>query len=97
MSDEDDTMKSSDLVKIWFLLLALLFLSIFIGMTKNVGLATVLIFGIATIKALLVALYYMGLKYEPRAVAAVLLSSLGVVIILFCYLIPDMVYVYGRL
>lgn len=88
-------MKSADLVKIWLLLLALLFLSIFIGTMKSPVIATALIFGIATIKALLVLFYYMGLKREPRAVAVILVSALGAVVILFCYLVPDMVYVYG--
>ena len=89
-------MKESSLIKIWAALLIMLFVSIGLGYLKNATVGTVLIFGIATIKAYLVAGYYMGLKREPRYIAGILASGLIFMVILFAYLVPDIVYVYGR-
>lgn len=89
-------MKTSDLVKIWTVLLVLLFVSLAIGLMKSAVAATALIFVIATLKAALVAAYYMGLKREPAAVMLLLFSGLAALAVLFAYLIPDMVIVYGR-
>lgn len=91
------TIKSSSLVIIWGVLLALLFLSISIGMMKSSIMATTLIFGIATLKAWLVAGYYMGLKWEPRYVTWILVSALIFMLVLFFYLVPDIIYVYGKI
>lgn len=89
-------MKESSLIKIWAALLIMLFVSIGFGYLENATVGTVLIFGIATIKAYLVAGYYMGLKREPRYIAGILASGLIFMVILFVYLVPDIVYVYGR-
>jgi caa(3)-type oxidase subunit IV len=89
-------MKESSLIKIWAVLLGLLFVSIAFGYLENATVGTVLIFGIATVKAYLVGAYYMGLKREPRYIAGLLASGVICMVILFGYLVPDIVYVYGR-
>lgn len=89
-------MKESSLIKIWAALLIMLFVSIALGYLKNATIGTILIFSIATIKAYLVAGYYMGLKREPRYIAGILASGLIFMVILFVYLVPDIVYVYGH-
>jgi caa(3)-type oxidase subunit IV len=88
--------KHPSYVAIWAVLLAALFASLALGSLGNVVLATALIFGIATFKAYLVAAYYMGLKWEARYVAAILLAGLAFMLILYFALIPDIQHGYGR-
>lgn len=83
-------------VIIWFWLLVLLGASIGLGFLGHVVLATTLIFGIAAVKAYLVATYYMRLKFEPRYVTGILLIGVAVILILYFTLIPDIIYVYGK-
>lgn len=83
-------------VKIWIWLLLAMGLSIFFANVGHALLATGLIFVIAIIKALLVAAYYMRLKWEPRYVAYILMVAIGCLVILFAGLVPDIVYVYGK-
>lgn len=85
-------MTVSNIIKIWGILIALLALSITLGELKDARLATILIFGIATIKAYLVLMYYMGLKWEPRFISFILFSALAFMMVLFFYLVPDIVY-----
>lgn len=89
-------MTESNIIKIWGALVVLLGLSLVLGELKNAELATILIFGVATVKAYLVLSYYMGLKWEPKFVSYILLSALAFMAVLFFYLVPDIVYVYGH-
>jgi len=86
----------STLIAIWGMLLAMLGLSLALGYLGNVVLATVLIFLVATLKACLVANYYMGLKWEPKYILWILLTGVIFMIILFAALVPDIIYVYGK-
>lgn len=88
--------KTSFYVWIWAALVVMLSISLTLGLEGHTTLATGLIFGIATLKAWLVLVYYMGLSYEPRYIAAILITGLIFMGILFIALVPDMVYVYGR-
>lgn len=83
-------------VAIWLWLMALLGASIGLGYLGHAVLATILIFGLAAVKAYLVAVYYMRLKFEPRYVAGILLTGVLVIVILYFGLVPDIVYQYGR-
>ena len=85
-------MTVSNIIKIWGVLIALLALSIALGELKDARLATILIFGVATVKAYFVLMYYMGLKWEPKFVSYILLSALALMVVLFFYLVPDIVY-----
>ncbi|MBI2082134.1 MAG: cytochrome C oxidase subunit IV family protein [Deltaproteobacteria bacterium] len=89
-------MKPRHLVGIWVLLLVLLGVSLLLANLGNVLLATTLIFGVAALKATLVALFYMRLKWEPGYIFAIIFTGLAVVLILFFTLVPDIIYVYGN-
>ena len=84
-------------VGLWAVLLALLGISLGLGALGNAVVATSLIFGIATLKAFLVAFYYMRLRWEPAYITYTLFIAAGFVLILFVALIPDIVHVYGRM
>jgi caa(3)-type oxidase subunit IV len=76
-------------VKIWMILLALLVVSIlgpFLGI-KVVTLITA--FGIAIVKAYLVAKNFMHLNIEPRYVVYLLLTMLVFMLLLFAGVAPD--------
>jgi len=59
------------------------------GHTGMMG-RVVLVFGAATVKALLVALYYMHLRFEPRLVYALALVTLVLFGILRLVLCPEL-------
>ncbi len=76
-------------IKIWLILLALLVVSIlgpFLGI-KAVTLITA--FGIAIVKAYLVAKNFMHLNIEPRYVVYLLLTMLVFMLLLFAGVAPD--------
>lgn len=82
-------------VAIWVVLLLLFGASVgaaHLGATRT---ATLLIFGIAVAKALLVIAYYMHLRFEPRWIVVLMLGALACAVVLFFGLIPDIAYVYG--
>jgi cytochrome c oxidase subunit 4 len=58
-------------------------------------LAAALIFAIAVVKALVVAGYYMHLKFEPRYIVLTAVAGLVTLFILFGGLFFDIVHVYG--
>lgn len=89
-------MKEGICILIWAALVILLALSMALGYAGNVRLATILIFAIATLKAFLVGAFYMRLKWEPGYILCVLLGAVGLMLILYFTLVPDIVYVYGR-
>ncbi|MCB1214725.1 MAG: cytochrome C oxidase subunit IV family protein [Deltaproteobacteria bacterium] len=84
--------KTSFYVILWVALLGLFLLSLFLGSA-----APHFIFLLATIKAFLVLLYYMGLKQEPSYISAILIVGVFFMIVLFIGLIPDMVWIYGKI
>lgn len=89
-------MKEFSLVLLWAALLALLGISLWLANMTHVALATFLIFAVALLKAVLVAVYYMRLKWEPRYVLGILLVGIGFMLLLYFALVPDIVYVYGK-
>jgi caa(3)-type oxidase subunit IV len=80
---------------IWTVLVVLLVLGIAVGFVKSPVLGAVLVFGVATVKAFLVAANYMHLTFEPLFVRAIVLCGIAIVLIVLIGLIPDIVYVYG--
>lgn len=88
-------MRRSTLVILWGVLLALLGVSLLFGSLGQRGLAVLIIFGVATLKAYLVAFFYMRLKWEPGYILAMILGGIGLMVILFFTLVPDIVSVYG--
>jgi caa(3)-type oxidase subunit IV len=80
-------------VAIWIWLLALAIGSIVLSrMPMGHTTVVVLIFLLALVKALLVALNYMHLRYERLLIYAIVLVPVAFVLILVFALIPDMVF-----
>ncbi len=82
-------------VAIWAVLLALLLAGIVVGNVQSPALGAALVFGVAGVKAYIVAANYMHLKYEPLFVKLIVASALACIVLVLIGLIPDVVYVYG--
>jgi caa(3)-type oxidase subunit IV len=72
--------------------MALVILSVVASWTLPRSAALLLIFAVALVKAVLVALYYMHLKYEKWQLATLLIVPLLLVIGLAVTLYPDLVF-----
>jgi len=77
---------------IWIALLGLVAISIAASIVLPKSLALLLIFAVAIVKALLVALNYMHLKYEKLLLYIIAIVPLVIVIILLFALFPDFVF-----
>jgi len=82
---------------VYGILLALVFISFGFFMIKSKVIATSLIFLVAFIKAGMVGSFFMHLKFEPKTVLTIVLSSLFVVALVLFGLIPDIVFQFGRM
>lgn len=76
-------------VKIWAILLVLLIISILGPMFGNVWLTLATAFGIAVVKAGMVAAYFMHLNVEKKYIWYLLLSMLLAMGVLFMGISPD--------
>ncbi len=88
---------SKFLVQIWAALLVMLFVSLGLGTIHNHTLSTILVFGVATLKMFLVVNYYMGIRYEPKYILWMLLSAVVAMFVLYFALVPDIIWVNGRM
>ena len=80
-------------VAIWAWLVALLIVGLGASFVPGArGLAVVLIFATAVAKALLVALNYMHLKFEPRLIYAIAIVPVLFLLVLTVALFPDFVF-----
>lgn len=82
-------------IKLWYILVGALVVSLVLAAFEHHRLAAALIFAIAIVKAAIVAMYYMHLRFEPRYVVVVVLSGLVCLAVLFTGLLLDIVHVYG--
>jgi len=82
---------------IYVMLLALVFVSFGFYMIKSKLIATVLIFVVAFIKAAMVGSFFMHLRFEPKTILTIVLSSLLIVALVLFGLIPDIVYQFGKI
>lgn len=79
----------SSYVRIYLLLLALLGVSL-IGPTLGIPIVTLITaFGIAIVKATMVAAYFMHLNIEEKYIWYVLLIMLGFMLVMFAGIAPD--------
>ncbi len=85
-----------DYVAIWKILVAALIVSLLLAHWKMPRFGAALIFTVAIVKAVLVAAYYMHLKFEPRFVVLVVICALLCLVILFAGLSLDIIHVYGK-
>ena len=78
---------------VWFWLMGLMALSVVVSALEiGQGLTTLVVFGAATVKALLVVLYFMHLKFERLLVVGLVVSPLVLFAILLFGLMPDLVF-----
>lgn len=80
--------------KIWIWLVALTVGYLFerwIGISRTVAL--LVIFGIALVKAALVAIHFMHLRHESRLIYAIILVPIALFVILVALLLPDITFV----
>ena len=76
-------------VKIWLWLVVLLAISVVGPMFGIKALTLITAFGIALIKALLVARNFMHVNLEPKFVSAVLVTTLSIMVLMFFLVAPD--------
>lgn len=76
-------------VKIWAILVGLLMLSVIGPMVGMLWLTLVTAFGIAIVKALMVAAYFMHLNIERTYIKYLLLIILALMLVLFAGVAPD--------
>lgn len=77
-------------VVIWFWLVGLLIVSVGVAyLPIPTGIALVLIFAAAVVKAVLVALNYMHLKFEQLLIYAMAIVPLLIFLVLWLVLYPD--------
>lgn len=76
-------------VKIWFTLLILLAISILGPMLEHPIITLITAFGIAGVKALMVAAYFMHLNIEKKIIWYLLIISVVLLLVLFFGVAPD--------
>ena len=77
---------------VWVWLMVLVIVSIVASLALPKSVALVLIFSVALVKALLVILNYMHLKYEKPLLYALVIVPLLIVAVLIFALFPDFVF-----
>ena len=76
-------------VKIFWVLLGLTLLSIVFSQVLPKTFAPYLIFTLSTIKATLIALYYMHLKYEGKWILSLAIIPLIIFVVILVAVMPD--------
>jgi cytochrome c oxidase subunit 4 len=87
--NKEETHYHPPYVTIYFILVILTFASIFISQIVHRKHVPPFVFAISTIKALIIALFYMHLKYENRWVIALALIPLIIFTIILFVFMPD--------
>ncbi|MEW6281216.1 MAG: cytochrome C oxidase subunit IV family protein [Candidatus Eremiobacterota bacterium] len=91
MKHSEDYHGHPNYVATWAGLVALLGASLVAAWLNHKLLALGMIFGIAVVKAIMVAANFMHLKYEPRLVAGMVLFGLLCALFFFSGVYPDIV------
>ncbi len=91
MNQEHDYHGHPNYVLTWAGLVALLVVSLAAASMGHKGLALLVIFGIAAIKAGMVVANFMHLRYEPRLMLGIVIFGLFVGLAFFLGVYPDIV------
>jgi caa(3)-type oxidase subunit IV len=83
-------------VKIWAILVALLIISVIGSMSSIRGIVLIAAFGVAVVKAYLVAKNFMHLTTEKRWVPYLLIMCLAFMVILLAAVSPDVMHHSGQ-
>ena len=89
MSEHSSAHPHTNYFKIWITLVGLLIISVLGPLTGQMWIILLLAFGIAIVKALMVASYFMHLNVEKKIVWYILLTCLGLMIFFFFAIAPD--------
>jgi caa(3)-type oxidase subunit IV len=87
--DTESHVHHPDYVRIWAVLVALLLVSVGGAMTNIRGVVLIAAFGVAVVKAYLVAKNFMHVSVEKRWVPYLLLVMIAFIVILFAGVAPD--------
>lgn len=82
-------------VMTWAALVVLLGVSIGCGYLGHSVLATILVFGVSAVKAVLVGSNFMHLRSASKVPVMIAISGLAVILLFIVALLPDIVFVYG--
>jgi len=88
---------TSRYVAIWAVLVAALLASLALGAAGHSRAFVVAVFAVAAAKAGLVVAYFMHLKDGPTMFTVLLAGAVSVVAVLYFGLVPDIVWVHGRM
>jgi caa(3)-type oxidase subunit IV len=83
-------------VRIWGLLVLLLAISVAGPAVGMLWLTLITAFGVAVVKALMVAAYFMHLKFEQRYIHYLLVAVLAILLVLFAGVAPDVLKSQGQ-
>jgi caa(3)-type oxidase subunit IV len=83
-------------VKIWALLVGLLVVSLLGPLAGMLWVTLIAAFGVAIVKAVIVAAYFMHLNVERTYIKYLLLTLLGLVLVLFAGVAPDVMQRVGQ-
>jgi caa(3)-type oxidase subunit IV len=89
MSEEHSEHSHTNYVKIWAILLVLLIISVLGPMIGIKAVTLVTAFGIAIVKALMVAAYFMHLNIEKRIAWYILFAAVAFLAVCFYGIAPD--------
>jgi len=88
---------TSRYVLVWAILVAALAISLGLGALGMSSALVVVVFAIAAVKAWLVLRYFMHLRGRPLMFPLLLLGAVAVIAVLYFGLVPDIVWVHGRM
>lgn len=94
MSSEQHT--TAGYIKIWAVLLGLLIVSVLGPMLGVKVLTMITAFGIAIVKALIIAAYFMHLNIEKKYISYLLVGMLVLVVVFFFGVAPDIMRTHGQ-
>lgn len=89
MSEHSEAHSHPNYFRIWIILVGLLVISILGALTGHMLLVLGLAFGVAIIKALMVAAYFMHLNVEKKIIWYILLACLSLMVFFFFAIAPD--------
>lgn len=89
MSEEHKEHSHTNYVKIWGILLVLLIVSVVGPMTGIKAIILITAFGIAIVKALMVAGYFMHLNVEKKLAWYMLIATVAFLLVCFFGIAPD--------
>ncbi|MAE70370.1 MAG: hypothetical protein CME06_07880 [Gemmatimonadetes bacterium] len=93
----ETTEHRSNYFMVFGILVAALAISLALAAVSTGPIVVAAIFAIATVKAYLVLTHFIHLNVEPRFIKVLVIGLLAVLTVLYIGLVPDIVWVFGRM